>query len=246
MTVPRIPSPARRETRIAPPIYRDGYRRHFRPDEAGPFKAIYRTKLDLVLASLMQTDPCHILDVGGGYGRLSAPLGTRHRVVLLDISPEMLGEARGRCAGDVALVEGDARRLPFPDETFDVVIALDLLVHLPGLSGGLSELARVLRPGGQLMTDTTNASPWWVAAYPAYVGWRPIRLVRTMRAGGVLPEWTRVVRHQRAKEVGPAMAAAGLELEGMTPIGPPWCAKWHLWKAARVSGPGRSIPGRIG
>lgn len=227
-------SSAVRRATFSPPIYRDGYREHFRPDEDGPFRAIYRKKLELVLALLMHDDPLHILDVGGGYGRLSGPLGARHRVTLLDISREMLDEARLGCRGDVALVEGDARRLPFPDATFDALVAVDLLVHLPDFAAGLRELARVVRPGGRLIVDSTNASPWWVLAYPAYVSWRPRRLIRTLRSGGVLPEWTRVVHHQRADQVVVAMAAAGLEAELTTSIGPPWCAKWHLWHAVRT------------
>lgn len=221
---------------MSPTIYRDGYRRHFRPDEKGPFRAIYQAKLESVLAPLLREDPLRILDVGGGYGRLSGPLASRHQVTLVDLSPEMLREARSGWGRSVALVEGDARRLPFPEDSFDVVIALDLLVHLPDVAEGLRELTRVVKVGGRLMADTTNCSPWWVPAYPAYVSWRPRRLVRTMRSGGVLPEWTAVVRHQRASEVNQLMGDVGLEVRGMATFGPPWCAKWHLWQAVRTNG----------
>jgi glycogen(starch) synthase len=222
-------------------IYRAGYRRHFRPDEQGPFRSLYLAKREAVLASFEDRRSVRILDAGGGYGRLSGPLSARHRVVLLDLSREMLTEARQRCPNLVA-VESDVKVLPFPEGSFDALVALDVVVHLPELEPAVQELARVLRVGGRLIIDTTNASPWWVPAYPSYVGWRPRRLIKTMCAGGVLPEWTDVVQHQRQGDVVPAMAAAGLRLEGMTPLGPRWCPKWHLWWAVKVDGGNSATP----
>ena len=52
---------------------------------------------------------------------------------------------------------GDARSLPFGDETFDCVVAAWVLFHLPDIDGGLAELARVLRSDGRLVA-TTNSS----------------------------------------------------------------------------------------
>lgn len=215
-------------------IYLRGYRRHFRPeDAAGPFHGIYEEKLSAVLGRLGAVEPGRVLDAGGGPGRLSAPLAARHRVTLADISPEMLEEASRRCPPGVRLVEADARRLPFEEAAFDDVVALDLLCHLPSAEQGLRELARVLRPGGRVTFDTTNAVPWWVLAYPSYVRWRPGRLLATLRSGGVLPEWRRNVRHHRREEVRQAAREAGLEVELVDSFGPPWTAKWHLWHAVK-------------
>jgi len=215
-------------------IYVHGYRRHFRPeDEAGPFHRLYHEKLGAVLERLGAVEPGRLLDAGGGPGRLSAPLAARHRVTLCDISPEMLEEASRRCPPDVVLVEADARRLPFADGAFDDVAALDLLCHLPSVEQGLRELGRVLRPGGRITFDTTNAVPWWVLAYPSYVRWRPGCLLATLRAGGVLPEWRRNVRHHRREEVRSAARGAGLEVELIGSFGPPWTPKWHLWHAVK-------------
>jgi glycogen synthase len=174
--------------------------------------------------------------VGCGPGRLLAPLAGHHRVTGCDVSPEMLAEARRRCPPGVRLVRADARRLPFADGTFDALIALDLLAHLPHLADALRELARVVRAGGTLLFDSSNARPWWVLAYPAYVDWRPRRLVATMRRGGVLPEWSAIVRHHRAAEVRQAIAAAGLRVERVQRFGPPWTAKWHLWDTTKPVG----------
>jgi glycogen(starch) synthase len=215
-------------------VYHRGYRRYFRADEpSDPFHALYERKRRAVLTGLAQERRLRVLDVGGGYGRLAAPLAERHDVTLVDVSEEMLDEARERCPPEVTLVRADARELPFEDESFDAVLALDLLPHLPDTEQALRELARVVRVGGRVVFDTTNALPFWVLAYPGYVNWRPKRLALTLLAGGVLPEWRSVVRHQRAGTVRRALAGAGLQLERRERFGPVWSAKWHLWWTRR-------------
>lgn len=206
-----------------------GYRRYFRPDdEADPFHDLYDAKRRAVLAEFEGTARQRILDVGGGYGRIAGPLARTHEVVLCDISPEMLEEAARRWP-DLELVRADARRLPFGDADFDAVLALDLMPHVGDLEPVLRELRRVVRAGGKVVFDTTNRSPWWTIAYPSYVDRRPKRLLLTMLAGGVLPEWRASVRHHRADEVRRAIDAAGLQLERRSAFGPFWSAKWHLW-----------------
>jgi glycogen synthase len=214
--------------RFTASLYRRGYRRYFRPDERGPFRRLYARKRDAVLAHFAGKPRLRIVDVGGGYGRLAGPLSASHDVTLVDVSPEMLEEARRRWPG-LRVVEADARGLPFGDGEFDAALALDLTPHLPELEAGLRELARVVRPGGEVVVDTSNASPWWVPAYPSYVNWKPRRLVQTMSAGGVLPEWRQLVRHHTPAEAQGALQAAGLRLERRQDFGPRWSAKWHLW-----------------
>ena len=224
----------RRRGRFERSVYTAGYRRHFRPEERrGPFHRLYEQKRRAVLEVFDVTGPLRILDAGAGPGRLTAPLAERHQVTACDISDEMLEEARRRSPEGVRFVRADARELPFADSEFDGLLAIDLLAHLPDLGAALRELARVVRPGGLLVFDTSNGSPWWVPAYPAYVDWRPRRLVTTMLAGGVLPEWRAVVRHHRAGEVAAAIRAAGLELRRRRSFGPFWCPKWHLWETRK-------------
>lgn len=106
-----------------------------------------------------------VLDLGGGPGRYSAWLAGRgHRVVLADVSPELLAVARSRLAGiDLDdIVEADACDLArFGDASFDAVVALGPFYHLPDAARrdrAARELLRVLRPGGvaviSLMTRT--------------------------------------------------------------------------------------------
>jgi SAM-dependent methyltransferase len=73
-------------------------------------------------------------------------------VLGLDVTPAMLAEARqaGR-DGCATLLLADARHLPVPDAAAGVVFAAGLIQHLPDPAAGLTELARVTRPGGRLM-----------------------------------------------------------------------------------------------
>jgi SAM-dependent methyltransferase len=95
------------------------------------------------------------LDAGCGTGRalpyLRDAVGPAGLVVGLDLTPEMLYEARRRHpAAATVLVLGDALRLPFRSGAFDVVLAAGLISHLADPEGGLRELGRVCRPGARL------------------------------------------------------------------------------------------------
>jgi SAM-dependent methyltransferase len=97
-----------------------------------------------------------VIDVGCGTGRALPPLrhavGPGGAVVAVDLTPEMLAEARPASqAARAALVLADARRLPVADASADAVFAAGLVNHLPDAEAGLAELARVTRPGGRLV-----------------------------------------------------------------------------------------------
>lgn len=94
------------------------------------------------------------LDVATGTGNAAFALaGGLARVTGLDLTPEMLGEAR-RVAGErgianVDWVIGDAQALPFPDGAFDVYMVRAAPHHFPDLPLALREAARVVKPGGR-------------------------------------------------------------------------------------------------
>ena len=93
-----------------------------------------------------------LLDIACGGGLLAPyvePLGYRH--VGLDLSMPSLRVAREH---GVQPVRGDARVLPFADESADVVVAGECLEHVPDLPRLIAEVCRVLRPGGTLVVDT--------------------------------------------------------------------------------------------
>lgn len=95
-----------------------------------------------------------VLEVGCGTGlvlRALAPLASR--AVGVDLSPGMLARARER---GLEVVEGSATALPFADATFDVAVSFKTLPHVPDLARALSEMARVVRPGGTLFVELYN------------------------------------------------------------------------------------------
>jgi ubiquinone/menaquinone biosynthesis C-methylase UbiE len=110
-----------------------------------------------------------ILDVATGTGRLPQALiqspdfdGT---VIGLDLSRKMLEQAEaklrsftGHAATAVMLMHHDALDLPFLDGTFDAVACVEALEFMPSPERVLSEMARVLRPGGVLLA--TNRVNW--------------------------------------------------------------------------------------
>ena len=204
------------------------YVSQFRPDDTtNPFATTYARKRDAVIAAVGGRDR-RVLDVGGGMGRMSLPLSTRHFVTLTDISEQMLDLARAHASSRLQLEHADARRLPFGDGTFDYVLLIDVLPHIPNPSDAIQEAHRVLKVGGGLIVDVTNSVPFWTLAYPRYIGRRPSRWVRTWRAGGVLPEWSQRVRHHRRGHLARLLLAAGFEIASMRGFGPRACPKWHL------------------
>jgi SAM-dependent methyltransferase len=97
-----------------------------------------------------ETAPERVVDVGCGTGDLTEQLAREAGVpvVAVDLSPRMADLARAR---GLPAANADIERLPFPDGTFDAVLANRVLYHLPDLDAGLAELARVLRRGGRLV-----------------------------------------------------------------------------------------------
>ena len=91
------------------------------------------------------------LDLGCGDGRLGAELRAR-TVVGADVSALALERARGRL-GRVQRIEPD-EPLPFADGSFDLVLCAETLEHVRDVQLLLSELRRVLRPGGALALTT--------------------------------------------------------------------------------------------
>jgi ubiquinone/menaquinone biosynthesis C-methylase UbiE len=94
-----------------------------------------------------------VLDVACGPGILSAAVArTARDVVAFDLTPQMLKKAAQRCAaaglGNVSFREGTANELPFADAAFDAVVTRLSVHHFDRPGRVMSEIFRVLRPGG--------------------------------------------------------------------------------------------------
>ena len=122
-------------------------------------KGIYRDVTgpdarELTVDAVLEVQPRRVLEVGCGEGELAERLTAEvEAVVAIDQSARMvaLSAARG-VDGRV----GDVQELSFPDASFDAALAAWMLYHVPDLDRGLSELARVLRPGGRLVATTNS------------------------------------------------------------------------------------------
>jgi len=90
-----------------------------------------------------------ILDVGCGTGANLLMLSKFGDAEGVDLSEDALAFCRERGLENVKL--GAAEKLPYDDGTFDLVTALDVVEHLDDDLGGLSEMRRVLRPGGRVL-----------------------------------------------------------------------------------------------
>jgi len=99
------------------------------------------------------------LDVGCGGGATLVMLGGMSRALGLDRSDEALRLSHSR--GDFPLVCGAAERLPFADNSFDAVTALDVLEHIPDDAAAVAEMARVCKPRGlAIITVPAYQSLW--------------------------------------------------------------------------------------
>jgi ubiquinone/menaquinone biosynthesis C-methylase UbiE len=206
----------------------------FRPDAPqNPFARLYDKKREAVIAAVPGRD-LRLLDVGGGMGRMAIPLSARHFVTLTDLSPQMLDLARPYAGPRLNFKVADACALPFPDASFDAVVCIDVVPHLLEPQQAMAEARRVLRPGGRIVIDSSNALPLWTLGYPRYLGRNPRRWIQTWRSGGVQPEWRARVWHRRKSEFLGMLTRAGFTLESVEGFGPFWCPKWHL-ASARAS-----------
>lgn len=107
-----------------------------------------------------------VLDVGCGpawfWASVADSLPESFSLTLCDVSPGMVAEATARAGRlrdwRVTGVTADAQTLPFPDASFDTVIAMHMLYHVPDPAQALREMHRVLRPGGRLAVTTNGAN----------------------------------------------------------------------------------------
>lgn len=129
---------------------------------------------DVFIERLRADASSHVLDLGCGVGGPGLRLADRTgaRVTGISISEEQINTAN-RLAVEAGLADrttfqhADAMRLPFENDSFDAVMALESICHMPDRQQVFTEVARVLRPGGRIvLTDIFERYPRKTVRHP--------------------------------------------------------------------------------
>lgn len=129
---------------------------------------------DLIVALVGPVCGTMLLDVGCGDAVLSVRLAAAGAEVTgVDTDPRMLAAARERARNSgeaIAFVQANVLSLPFPDSSFDTVVAVAVLCFIEDIERAVEEMARVLRPGGRLVLGELGRYSLW-AAKRRVAGW---------------------------------------------------------------------------
>jgi ubiquinone/menaquinone biosynthesis C-methylase UbiE len=150
-------------------------------------------------------DGQRLLEIGCGAGAVLGEIGSAHRNISLagiDIEPKQIERARAHLSSlgiDADLRAGDARKLPWSDQSFDHVYFMWMLEHLTEHDSVLAEARRVLKPGGRVTITETDYN---FVTYPDSPDF--IELMRAWRA-----HFAGKGDMTFARRVGPALLRAG-------------------------------------
>ena len=140
----------------------------------------------MAVAAVNALPPGRILEVGVGTGISLPEYEDKHRIVGIDLSPDMLALAQKRVEAETldhveAIAEMDASDLTFDDGSFDAAVAMFVMTVVPDPDTVLDEIARVVKPGGRVILVnhfSVDKGPRavierWMARFSARLGWRP-------------------------------------------------------------------------
>ena len=210
-------------------------------------EALYQTedaarRRQVVLDALQLQSGERVLDIGTGPGFLAAEMahavGPGGQIHCIDMSEPMLDMARKRCADTpwVVFQPGAATDLPFGNATFDAAISVQVYEYVPDIAKALSELYRVLRPGGRAVVVATD----WDA-----IAWHASDSARMSRVLGAFGE--HCVYTALPRTLGPRLRQAGFILKEQRVI-PQFNATWdpdsYSYQIARLIS--AFVPGRKG
>jgi len=136
--------------------YYDDFAQHYDDKRGGRVSHGYHDLVDELELGFLQryAEGAAVLEVGCGTGLLLDPISRFASTVKgVDLSPGMLERARAR---GLDVVEASATALPFDDATFDVACSFKVLPHIEAVDLALSEMLRVVKPGGHIVAELYN------------------------------------------------------------------------------------------
>lgn len=142
--------------------YYDAFAAQYERERGGQRPGGYHDLVDRQEAQFVQRfgKGKSILEVGCGTGLVLERIAQfASHAEGVDLSPQMLKQARNR---GLQVQEAEANRLPFANSQFDVVCSFKVLAHIQDLDSALSEMIRVVRPGGYVLAEFYN--PWSLRA----------------------------------------------------------------------------------
>ena len=111
----------------------------------------------LAVRRLLPRKMNHFVDIAGGYGRLADEyLDRASDVTILDYADSLLQQAKEEYGDRIHIQQGDVYELPFSDESFDALLMVRATHHLHPMHTVLSELYRILKPGGCAVINVNN------------------------------------------------------------------------------------------
>lgn len=123
---------------------------------------LYSQEVTIIRSLINSCSSNKVLDVACGKGRASKVFAPQSNIYSLDISYDMLEVTKERFPKNY-VAQGDSENLPFSNNTFDVVICLEALVHMESPLKALKEFNRVLAPDGNLVISIDQASSLYSA-----------------------------------------------------------------------------------
>jgi ubiquinone/menaquinone biosynthesis C-methylase UbiE len=135
------------------------------------FNAFAQPELRRLIAALDLTDGMHVLDAGCGTGEalnwLRGEVGAAGRVVGVDLAAAHIAAAKLQAEHDVQLIQADLLDDLFEPASFDLVWCVNAINHLTDPVGGITHLARLLRPGGRIAVGQSSFLPDMYFAWDA-------------------------------------------------------------------------------
>ena len=197
------------------------------------FEPLTQSFSSAAIAALAAEPQSHVLDSAAGAGGAALELARRgHRVTAIDASPAMVARTKERASTTGLVIDAltmDGQDLAFPDRSFDAALSILGVILFPDAVRGLSELRRVVRPGGRIVLVT------WTAP-EAY------ELVGELRAAalsvlGSLPSrpLPAQLRYKEKEEFQALFAAAGLPTVEISEVAAELVAPSPAWLSERLA-----------